>query len=179
MKSTAAIWVWGVFPSFSTTGFLMEVDCPSNPVSSKNARVVATAAAQTVHHKTGLDKPLWFIAKSFENSFGLYSNFEREYRACVRVSLIDRDVHLAGEVGICADQTLGNVPSGLKFAHTHTFTDSKIVSIPDMLIKPLKHLFAANCLKGLLPVLHTGQAGVKVCKSAENATHCTSSACVS
>lgn len=33
-----------------------------------------------------------------------------------------------------------------------------------MLIKPLKHLFVANCLNGLLPAFCTGQVGV--CKSA-------------
>ena len=31
-----------------------------------------------------------------------------------------------------------------------------------MLIKPLKQLFAANSLNGLLPVLYTGQVGVGV-----------------
>ena len=50
-----------------------------------------------------------------------------------------------------------------------------------MLIKPLKHLFAANCLKGLLPPseTNTGWVGVKVGKHGEEATHCTSSASVS
>ena len=64
---------------------------------------------------------------------------------------------------------------------TLTVTDSKIVSIPDTLIKPLKHLFAANCLKGLLPLseMNAGWVGVKVGKHAEEATHCTSSAGVS
>lgn len=42
----------------------------------------------------------------------------------------------------------------------YTLTDSKIVSIPDMLIKPLKHLFVANCLHDLLSVLYTGQVDV-------------------
>lgn len=48
------------------------------------------------------------------------SNSEREYRACV--TLIDRDVHLAREAGMCANQTLGNLPSGLSFVHTATHT---------------------------------------------------------
>lgn len=100
----------------------------------------------------------------------LESNFEREYRACACVTLIDRDGHLAREAGMCANQTLGNLPSGLRFVHTAThthrqmLTHSKIVSFTDMLIKLLKHLFADNCLKGLLPVLHAGPVGVKVCK---------------
>lgn len=46
--------------------------------------------------------------------------------------------------------------------------DSKVVSIPDMLIKPLKHLFVANCLNGLLTAFCTAQVGAEVCKSAEN-----------
>lgn len=101
------------------------------------------------------------------------SNVEQEDRVCVDVSLIYRDVHLVLKVGMCANQTLGNLPRGLRFVRIHS--DSKTVSILDMLIKPLKHLFAANCLKGLLTLLYSGQAGVKVCKSAEKATHCTSS----
>lgn len=52
MKRTKAVKVCGVFPYFSTAGFLMEVDCPSNQVSSMNIIVVAMAAAQTVHDKT-------------------------------------------------------------------------------------------------------------------------------
>lgn len=70
---------------------------------------------------------------------------------CVCVNLIDCDVHLARRIGICANQTVGNLPSGLRFARTHS--DSKIVSIPDILIKPLKHLFASNCPESLLPAL--------------------------
>lgn len=48
------------------------------------------------------------------------------------------------KAGMCANQVAGSLPSGLGFG-AHTLTDSKIVSIPDMLIKPLKHLFVTNC----------------------------------
>lgn len=42
----------------------------------------------------------------------------------------------------------------------HTLTDSKIVSIPDMLIKPLKHLFVTNCPGDLPSALYDGHVGV-------------------
>lgn len=79
------------------------------------------------------------------------------------VSLIYHHVHLVWKLGICANQSLGCSPSALRFARRHSH--SKIVSIPDMLIKPLKHPFASSCVKGLLPVFTLG--------TVEAATHCT------
>lgn len=64
------------------------------------------------------------------------------------------------KIGMCANQVAGSLPSGLGFARTHTLTDSKIVSIPDMLIKPLKHLFVTNCPGDLPSALYDGHVGV-------------------
>lgn len=74
MKQAEA--VWGVFASIFTVSFRIQVVCPSNPVSNEETWAVAAAAAQTVHHKTGLSLPLWIglmvKEKKMEDSFALY-----------------------------------------------------------------------------------------------------------
>lgn len=119
MKRTKAVTVCGVFPYFSTAGFLVEVDCPSNQVSGMNIIVVAMAAAKTVHDKNSLT-----LIHTSSKALGivLVFNFEQKHRVCVSVNLIDRDVHLAWKIGICANQTLGSLPSGLGLARTHSQT---------------------------------------------------------
>lgn len=56
------------------------------------------------------------------------SNYKQDYRVCAGVSLIDHEVHLAWNIGICANQTLGNLPGGLKFTRTHSQTQNSIYS---------------------------------------------------
>lgn len=68
----------------------------------------------------------------------------------------DRGAEVLWKIGMCANHAMGSHPSGLGLV----CTDSKIVPIPDMLIKPLKHLFVMNCPSDLASVLYDGHVGV-------------------
>lgn len=154
MKPTKAVEVWEVLP---TNRFPLQVDCARKETRSVSSSALAVAATQAMHYEPGLGKPfrLWSMHGGSPGRVVFLLIFGQFCTAAPA----DSSAVVPWKIGMCANQVAGSLPSGLGVC-AHTLTDSKIVSIPDTLIKPLKHLFVTNCPSDLASALHDRHVGV-------------------
>lgn len=154
MKPTKAVEVWEVLP---TNRFPLQVDCARKETRSVSSSALAVAATQAMHYEPGLRKPfrLWCMQGGSPGRVVFLLIFGQFCTAAPA----DSSAVVPWKIGMCANQVAGSLPSGLGVC-AHTLTDSKIVSIPDTLIKPLKHLFVTNCPSDLASALHDRHVGV-------------------